>query len=156
MPVTPDVVLTICVSSRLAPQDHHRFHSPVDGVLGNVTDIPGQYYTGAYTMSTIPCGICELTVCAGVVNPQAVNEPGFDVFTDNKRSVLYMTHSQSNAPVAFVAIGAMLVGSIVWTRKEGEDVKRGEELGYFAYGGSTVVVVYPKGFVEFDEDLVEN
>ena len=50
----------------------------------------------------------------------------------------------------------MLVGSIVWTRKEGEDVKRGEELGYFAYGGSTVVVVYPKGFVEFDEDLVAN
>ena len=35
-------------------------------------------------------------------------------------------------------------------------MKRGEELGYFAYGGSTVVVVYPKGFVEFDEDLVAN
>ena len=51
----------------------------------------------------------NLTACAGIVNPQAVNEPGFDVFTDNKRSVLYMTHSQSNAPVAFVAIGAMLV-----------------------------------------------
>ena len=43
------------------------------------------------------------------MNPQAVNEPGFDVFTDNKRAILYMTHSQSNAPVAFVAIGAMLV-----------------------------------------------
>ena len=53
----------------------------------------------------------NLTACAGIVNPQAVNEPGFDVFTDNKRSVLYMTHSQSNAPVAFVAIGAMLVRS---------------------------------------------
>ena len=47
------------------------------------------------------CGmICasNLTGCAGLVNPQAVNEPGFDVFTDNKRSVLHMTHSQSNAP----------------------------------------------------------
>ena len=53
----------------------------------------------------------KLTACSGIVNPQAVNEPGFDVFTDNKRSVLYMTHSQSNAPVAFVAIGAMLVRS---------------------------------------------
>ena len=31
---------------RLAPQDYHRFHSPIDGVLGDVTDIPGQYYTG--------------------------------------------------------------------------------------------------------------
>lgn len=44
------------------------------------------------------------------VNPQAVNEPGFDVFTANKRAVLYMTHTHTHTPVAFVAIGAMLVG----------------------------------------------
>ena len=56
---------------------------------------------------------CAYTVCLShslvQVNPQAVNEPGFDVFTDNKRSVLYMMHTPTNAPVAFVAIGAMLV-----------------------------------------------
>lgn len=46
------------------------------------------------------------------VNPQAVNEPGFDVFTDNKRSVLYMTHIPSGKPIAFVAIGAMLVSDV--------------------------------------------
>ncbi|KAI0698236.1 phosphatidylserine decarboxylase-domain-containing protein [Cytidiella melzeri] len=120
---------------RLAPADYHRFHAPLDLTFGSTVDIPGQYYT---------------------VNPQAVNEPGFDVFTTNKRSVLYATHTPSKTPVAYVAIGAMLVGSIVWTRKEGEQVKRGEELGYFAYGGSTVVVVFPKGFMSLDEDLVEN
>ena len=38
---------------RLAPQDYHRFHSPIDGVLGDVTDIPGQYYTGACIVSTM-------------------------------------------------------------------------------------------------------
>ena len=57
-------------------------------IVGDIVDIPGQYYT---------------------VNPQAVNEPGFDVFTANKRSLLYMTHKPSGTPVAFVAIGAMLV-----------------------------------------------
>jgi phosphatidylserine decarboxylase len=32
---------------RLAPSDYHRFHSPIDAtVLGNATDVPGQYYTG--------------------------------------------------------------------------------------------------------------
>jgi phosphatidylserine decarboxylase len=31
---------------RLAPQDYHRFHSPLDGVVGDVEDIPGQFYTG--------------------------------------------------------------------------------------------------------------
>lgn len=30
---------------RLAPQDYHRFHSPVDGVIGKMTDIAGEYYT---------------------------------------------------------------------------------------------------------------
>ena len=124
-------------SFRLAPADYHRFHSPIDGTIGDVHDISGQYYT---------------------VNPQAVNESGFDVFTDNKRSILYLTHGPSGLPIAFVAIGAMLVGSIVWTKgsEKGGTVKRGEELGYFAYGGSTVVVVFPKGLVEFDEDLVKN
>ncbi|GJE91526.1 phosphatidylserine decarboxylase-domain-containing protein [Phanerochaete sordida] len=122
---------------RLAPADYHRFHSPVDAVVGDIVDIPGQYYT---------------------VNPQAVNEPGFDVFTANKRSVLYLTHKPTGTPVAFVAIGAMLVGSIVWTKgaEKGAGVARGDELGYFAYGGSTIVALFPKGFMEFDKDLLEN
>lgn len=34
-------------SFRLAPADYHRFHSPLDGTVGEITDIPGQYYTGA-------------------------------------------------------------------------------------------------------------
>ncbi|KAJ7433051.1 phosphatidylserine decarboxylase-domain-containing protein [Mycena galericulata] len=119
---------------RLAPSDYHRFHCPIDGTVGDVVHIPGQYYT---------------------VNPQAVNEPGFDVFTANTRSVLYLTHAATGLPVAFVAIGALLVGSIGWTNggEKGKTVKKGEELGYFAYGGSTVVAVFPK---DFDADLVSN
>ncbi|KAJ3745744.1 phosphatidylserine decarboxylase-domain-containing protein [Lentinula detonsa] len=122
---------------RLAPADYHRFHCPIDGVVGEITNVPGQYYT---------------------VNPQAVNEPKFDVFTANVRSVLYLTHSATGKRVAFVAIGALLVGSIVWTKgaEKGTEVRKGEELGYFAYGGSTVVALFPKGVVEFDQDLVKN
>jgi phosphatidylserine decarboxylase precursor len=30
---------------RLAPQDYHRFHSPVDGTIGPMTFISGEYYT---------------------------------------------------------------------------------------------------------------
>lgn len=30
---------------RLAPQDYHRFHVPVDGVIGRMVDISGEYYT---------------------------------------------------------------------------------------------------------------
>jgi phosphatidylserine decarboxylase len=141
LPPTSDMVSTFQDASlaifRLAPADYHRFHCPLDGVVGGFENIPGQYYT---------------------VNPQAVNEPDFDVFTANTRSVLYLTHSRSGLPVAFVAIGALLVGSIKWTGggEKGKVVKRGDELGYFAYGGSTIVVVFPKGVIEFDKDIVEN
>ncbi|KIJ27069.1 hypothetical protein M422DRAFT_776437 [Sphaerobolus stellatus SS14] len=119
---------------RLAPADYHRFHSPADVIVGDVVHIPGQYYT---------------------VNPQAVNEAGFDVFTANTRSVLYLTHAETGKPIAFVAVGALLVGSINWTVKKGDKVKRGEELGYFAYGGSTVITLFPQGMIKFDEDLVK-
>ena len=30
---------------RLAPQDYHRFHTPVDGKVGKMTYIAGEYYT---------------------------------------------------------------------------------------------------------------
>jgi phosphatidylserine decarboxylase len=129
-----DASLAIC---RLAPADYHRFHSPIDGIVGKVDHFPGQYYT---------------------VNPQAVNEPGLDVFTANTRSVLYMEEASTGLPVAFVAIGALLVGSIRWTGggQVGQKVVRGQELGHFAYGGSTIVVVFPKKMLTFDDDLVAN
>ncbi|KAH0836334.1 phosphatidylserine decarboxylase-domain-containing protein [Lanmaoa asiatica] len=119
---------------RLAPSDYHRFHSPIDAtVFGKATDVPGQYFT---------------------VNPQAINQINLDVFSRNKRSVLFLKHTLSGKPIAFVAIGALLVGSIDWTVEDGASVRRGDELGYFAYGGSTIVAIFPHNFITFDEDLV--
>lgn len=122
---------------RLAPADYHRFHSPVDGVIVSAPKvIKGEYYT---------------------VNPQAVNQ-NLDVFTANARSVVYIKEANTGKKIAIVAVGALLVGSIVWTGggEMGKEVKKGQELGHFAYGGSTVIVLFPKGFVEFDADLVKN
>eukprot|EP00899_Mesostigma_viride_P007775 jgi/Mesvir1/1699/Mv21158-RA.3 len=118
---------------RLAPQDYHRFHVPVDGVIGKTYHIPGSYYT---------------------VNPVAVNSP-HDVFIKNKRAITLIDSPQFGN-VAFVAIGATLVGSIVFTTKQGDVVKRGDEHGYFAFGGSTVILVFKKETIRFDKDLLEN
>jgi phosphatidylserine decarboxylase len=97
------------VIARLAPQDYHRWHSPVDGTVKKVSLIPGAYYT---------------------VNPQAVNEEGtVDVFCENKRSVMLVERKGTGAPVAIVAVGAMLVGSIFYSGdvdKEGAEIKRGQ------------------------------
>ena len=101
-------------------------------------EIPGTYYT---------------------VNPQAINEEGtLDVFCENRRSVMVMRRAATGAPVVLVAVGAMLVGSIKYNDGVvvGAEVKRGQCLGAFYYGGSTVITLFPKGEVTLDEDLVRS
>ncbi|KAH0385734.1 hypothetical protein KCU92_g3209, partial [Aureobasidium melanogenum] len=126
------------VIARLAPQDYHRWHSPVSGTIESITEIPGAYYT---------------------VNPQAINEAGtLDVFCENRRSVMVVRRAGSNSKVAIIAVGAMLVGSIKYNPgiDVGREIRRGECLGAFQYGGSTVINLYQEGDVTLDEDLVRN
>ncbi|KAJ4514686.1 phosphatidylserine decarboxylase [Exophiala dermatitidis] len=118
---------------RLAPQDYHRFHIPVDGTLGTPKPIEGEYYT---------------------VNPMAIRS-ALDVYGENVR-VLVPIDSVAHGRVMVVCIGAMMVGSTVITRKPGERVKRAEELGYFKFGGSTILLFFEPGKMVYDEDLVEN
>lgn len=58
-------------------------------------------------------------------------------------------------PVVVVAVGSLLVGSVGWDRKNGENVEKGSELGYFKYGGSTVICILPEGVI-WDGDLVQS
>jgi phosphatidylserine decarboxylase len=48
-----------------------------------------------------------------------------------------------------------MVGSIVQTHT-GNVVKKGEEKGYFKFGGSTVVLLFEKNKIRIDEDLLIN
>ena len=78
-----------------------------------------------------------------------------DVFGENVRVVVPI-HSQEFGTILYIAVGAMMVGSIILTCKKGEKVNRGQELGYFKFGGSTVLLVIPNKKVVFDTDLVNN
>jgi phosphatidylserine decarboxylase precursor len=118
---------------RLAPQDYHRFHIPVDGVLDEPKTIEGEYYT---------------------VNPMAIRS-ALDVYGENVR-VICPIDSVSHGRVMVICIGAMMVGSTVITRKKGEKVQRAEELGYFKFGGSTLLVLCEPGQMKYDADLVDN
>lgn len=55
-----------------------------------------------------------------------------------------------------ICVGAMMVGSTVITAKAGQQVKRTDELGYFQFGGSTIVLLFEPGRMVFDEDLIDN
>ena len=54
-----------------------------------------------------------------------------------------------------IDVGAFGVGTIVQTYK-GVSHTKGEERGYFKFGGSTVVVVTKAGALKFDDDIVKN
>jgi len=118
---------------RLAPQDYHRFHIPVDGVMGEPKLIEGEYYT---------------------VNPMAIRS-ALDVYGENVR-VCVPIDSVCHGRVMVICVGAMMVGSTVITRKAGDNVKRAEELGYFKFGGSTILLLFEPGVMKYDEDLITN
>lgn len=118
---------------RLAPQDYHRFHIPVDGVMGAPKTIEGEYYT---------------------VNPMAIRS-ALDVYGENVRVVVPID-SVAHGRVMVICVGAMMVGSTVITRNAGDNVKRAEELGYFKFGGSTLLCLFEEGVMQFDDDLVSN
>ena len=124
---------------RLAPQDYHRFHHFVDGKVTAAPRTVGDAYL--------------------TVNPLAVNSTAFNVFTENKR-VVFPVNSAVFGPCVCIVVGATMVGSISMTKpKTGQanvDVKRGEEMGYFSFGGSTIILLFQKDKVSFWPDLVRN
>lgn len=117
---------------RLAPVDYHRFHFPCDcTVEESAKVIKGKYHS---------------------VNPIAlVKYP--DVYADNERQIV--KGKAAFGAFWLVDVGAFGVGTIVQTYK-GAKHKKGEEKGFFKFGGSTVILIVPSGAVKFDEDLVRN
>jgi phosphatidylserine decarboxylase precursor len=92
---------------RLAPVDYHRFHSPIHGKIGaNMKKVTGTYYT---------------------VNPIAIKE-NLDVLTRNQRTVITIENDIFEK-IAYVAIGALLVGSVNFTVEPHQPIDKGEELG---------------------------
>ncbi|OQD68788.1 hypothetical protein PENDEC_c031G01567 [Penicillium decumbens] len=121
-------------SFRLSPQDYHRYHSPVTGKIKLFRSIPGDYYQ---------------------VDPVAL-QSDIDILDRNARDYV-VVETEHLGDVLFVAIGATDVGSVkIHDRWQmlGNEIRKGEELGYFQFGGSSIIVAFQKGRILFDEDLL--
>ncbi len=118
---------------RLCPTDYHRYHFPVEGVPGPVRKIKGDYYS---------------------VSPIALRKK-MEIFCRNKREFTEI-ESKYFGKVLMVDVGATFIGSIVQTYMPNINHKKGDEKGYFEFGGSSVVVIFKKDVIEFDKDLIEN
>ena len=115
---------------RLAPYDYHRFHFPDDGEAQVTKYIEGEYH---------------------VVNPIALKQIP-EIFCRNKRTVTEF-FSQNFGKIAYVEVGANVISSIVQTHSPGK-VHKGQEKGYFQYGGSTIILLFEPKVINFDEDLI--
>ncbi len=121
------------VLSRLCPTDYHRYHFPLGGTNGSPRLINGPLYS---------------------VNPIALAR-SLAYLWENKRRVTEVRRDSPMQRYLFLEIGATNVGSIVDTARPGQPVAKGEEKGYFRFGGSMVITLFPAGHFLPAADLVE-
>lgn len=119
--------------SRLCVTDYHRFHFPIACVPDKTFLINGDYLS---------------------VHPIAM-KGDVSIFLQNKRMSTIL-HSKACGDILMIEIGSTGVGTIQQTFTPEKEVLKGDEKGYFEFGGSTVILIFENGRVRFSEDLLEN
>lgn len=120
----------ICLVCRLAVDDYHHYHFIDDGKVESSCYIPGKFHT---------------------VNPIANDY--YPIYKQNSRAYALLK-TKNFGDVVYMEVGALMVGKIVNLNKT--EFKKGEEKGYFEFGGSTVVLLFEKDKVIIDKDIINN
>ena len=121
----------LCLIFRLTVDDYHRYCYAFSGEKGENIRIPGKLHT---------------------VNPIA--NDFFPIYKENAREYTIL-HTRAFGDVIAMEVGALLVGKIV-NHHGPSSIRRGQEKGYFQFGGSTVVLLLKKDAALLDEDILEN
>jgi phosphatidylserine decarboxylase len=115
----------------LSPADYHRIHVPAAGKIVEREHLPGKTYP--------------------------VNEYGMRnirrVLSRNERLITYLQTAAGE--IAMVKVGALNVSSIRYTEPQRDVVDKGDELAYFEFG-STVVLLFENGIFTPRSDLMIN
>lgn len=119
------------ILSRLCPVDYHRFHFPVSGRASATRLINGPLYS---------------------VNPIALRR-NLAYLWENRRTLTTIQTNQLGQ-VLMLEIGATNVGSIVQTYQADTVVTKGDEKGYFEFGGSSTLLLFEPGRLNLAGDLV--
>lgn len=118
--------------ARLCPVDYHRFHFPCDCLAGKSRLINGPLYS---------------------VNPIALKR-NIEYLSQNKRMITEL-ETENFGKILYIEVGATYVGSIHQTYTPGKTYSKGEEKGYFAFGGSCLLVLFEPNKIVFDQDLID-
>ena len=121
-----------CFVYRLAPCDYHRFCYIDNGRQEDVRRIKGVLHS---------------------VNPIALSSVSA-LMAKNYRELTIM-HTANFDTVLHFEVGALMVGKVMLNKRQASSFIKGEEKGWFEFGGSTVVQLFKKDAVVPDEDILE-
>lgn len=116
---------------RLCVDDYHRYCYLADGIKSRNRFIPGVLHT---------------------VNP--ISNDYFPIYKENSREYS-LIRTEEFGDMVMMEVGALLVGKIV-NHHQAAKVCRGQEKGYFEFGGSTIVLLLQAGAAQIDEDILQN
>jgi len=121
----------------LSPADYHRQHAPVAGKVLEARVIPGQVYLEVIA-EPIPGDTSGRRRLTPVRQFDAPDSAGYQFAQARGLVVL-------DSPIGLVAvlpIGMCQVSSVIMTAEVGTTLRKGEEISYFQFGGSDIVVLF--------------
>lgn len=119
------------IIGRLCPTDYHRFHFPCDCTPTQPQLINGPLYS---------------------VNPIAIRQ-NIKILSENKRMITELNTIEFGT-VLFIEIGATSVGTIHQTFIPYQKHAKGDEKGFFSFGGSAIAMIFQANTIELDQDLI--
>jgi phosphatidylserine decarboxylase precursor len=126
----------IYMHSFLYIDDYHRYHVPVGGTVKEIRNISGRVYLD---VRRNPDG--SLDVVDG------------DTYQFNQERGLIVIDSPEVGLVAVLPIGMAYVSSVNLTPEVGAELQKGDEFGFFLFGGSDIVIVFQDNGVVLDADI---
>ena len=123
----------------LSADNYHRWHSPVTGTIRTLQKVPGTYYAEAASERFDPAG------------PN--NSQGYIAHVATRALIFIEADYSGIGLMCLVAVGMAEVSSCVLVDQEGQPlnegqkVEKGDQLGYFQFGGSTHCLVFRPGVI---------
>lgn len=120
--------------SFLSGADYHRWVSPIAGVVRKAEVVNGLMFSDAES--------------AGFDPTAATYSQGYEASVNTRGLVFVESEDPNIGMVCVMPIGITEISSVTITAKEGDTVKKGQELGYFSYGGSSMCLVFQPGAID--------
>jgi phosphatidylserine decarboxylase precursor len=126
----------IYTHSFLYIDDYHRYHVPVAGTIREVRNVSGKVYMDVFRE-----------------DDGTLNVVDGETYQFNQERGLVVIESPEVGLVAVLPIGMAYVSSVNLTTEVGAELRKGDQFGYFMFGGSDIVMVFQDRNVVLDAEI---